>query len=317
VLEHFDAVTVVIAMKIFLTGGTGYTGGVVLDRFLAEGHEVFALTRPHHLPGLAARERLHWIGGDFSEPEIIADAAAQVDAAVHIGASHDAEMERLDATAIGAIADALADSGKVFVSTSATPVYGDTGPTPRDEHEPIEHPHPLRAWRARHDLEVVGLAERGIRGVVVRPSYIYGRAGGLLAGLILRAQSTGRALYIGDGLNLNSTIHVDALADLYLRAVIDEAATGIYNAASDEVIRNRDIAEIIAACFGPGIEAVSWPVAEAHLELGELAELSVVECVVSADKARRELRWSPTALSLAAELAAGSYRTQPLAPRHL
>jgi nucleoside-diphosphate-sugar epimerase len=304
-------------MKVFMTGTTGHAGSVVLDHFVQEGFEVFALVRPHHIPNLPARERVNWIAGDFADSEIISDATALTDAAVHIGASHDEEMERLDANAIAAIADAFAGSGKVFVSTSATPVYGDTGLTPRDEHEPIENPHPLRAWRARHDLEVVALSERGIRGAVVRPGLIYGRAGGWLAGLILRAQETGISRYIGDGRNLTSTIHVDALADLYFKAVTNESAHGIYNAASDEVVCSMDTAHLIATHYGPGIEAVSWPLPEAREALGELADLSCVECIVSSNRARCELGWHPIAQSVTSELASGSYRTGPLIPYHL
>lgn len=301
-------------MKVFMTGATGHAGGAALDRFVDEGHEVFALVRPHHIPNLPARDGVHWVAGDFGEPETIRDTARLADAAVHIGASHDAEQEQLDAKAIAAIADALDGSGKVFVSTSATPVYGDTGPAPRDEHEPIENPHPLRAWRARHDLDVIALAERDIRGVVVRPGLIYGRAAGWLAGLIVRAQKTGVSRYIGDGLNLTSTVHADALADLYLRAVVNESAHGIYNAASDEVVCSRDTAHLIADIYGPGIEATSWPLEEAREALGDLADLSCVECIVSANRARCELDWHPIAPSVTTELACGSYRNGPLRP---
>jgi nucleoside-diphosphate-sugar epimerase len=303
-------------MKVLMTGATGHTGGHTLNRFVDEGHEVFALVRPHHIPNLPKRKRVHWIAGDFAQAEIISETAAQTDAAVHIGASHDAEMEQLDATFIRAVADAFDQSGKVFVSTSASVVYGDTGPTPRDEHEPIENPHPLRAWRARHDLEVVALSKRGIRGVVVRPSLIYGHAGGWLAGLILRGRQTGKALYIGDGRNLTSSVHVDALADLYLKAVTNEVANGIYNAGSDEVCCSRDIAHVIATT-NPGVEAASWPLEEARKELGELADLSCVECIVSSDRARRELGWQPIALSVSTELIVGSYHKDPLVPYHM
>tara|TARA_A100001037_G_scaffold185730_1_gene166315 strand:- start:1583 stop:2503 length:921 start_codon:yes stop_codon:yes gene_type:complete len=301
-------------MKVFMTGTTGHAGSAALEHFVQNGHEVYALVRPHHLATLPSREGVHWIGGDFADSEIVSETTRLADAAVHIGASHDEEQERLDALAIAAIADALDGSGKVFVSTSATPVYGDTGRTPRDEHEPIENPHPLRAWRARHDLQVVGFAERGIRGVVVRPGLIYGRAAGWLAGLIVRAQKTGISRYIGDGLNLTSTIHADALADLYLKAVTDESAHGIYNAASDEVVCSRDTAHLIADIYGPGIEAVSWPLEEAREALGELADLSCVECIVSSNRARAELGWHPIAPSVTTELASGSYRNAPLTP---
>src|SRR6266849_2214998 len=134
-------------MKIFLTGATGYTGGVVCQRLIAEGHTIRAIAR--RVPS-APLEPVEWVQGDFADGNAIRQHASACDAAVHIGASHDKDMERLDGIAIRAIADAFAGSHRPFISTSATPVYGDTGFTPRDESEPILAPHPLRAWRARH-----------------------------------------------------------------------------------------------------------------------------------------------------------------------
>src|SRR5437870_13419609 len=123
----------------------------------------------------------------------------------------------------------------------------------QDEHEPIENPHPLRAWRMRHDLEVAALGRRGIRGVVVRPGYIYGQAGGLLADMIRVARASGKAQYIGDGRNLTSTVHVDALAALYLLVLSNQSAPRVYNAVSDEVVRPAAIATAIASSLGLGL----------------------------------------------------------------
>jgi len=301
-------------MKVLITGTTGHAGGHALNHFTKEGHEVYALVRPHHIPNLQERERVHWVAGDFADSEIISDTAHQCDAVVHIGASHDDEQERLDANFISAVAAAFDKSGKVFVTTSASVVYNDTQGVPRDEHEPIENPHPLRAWRARHDLKVVGLSERGIRGISVRPGLIYGHAGGWLTGLIFRAKESGKSLHIGEGTNLVSTTHVDTLSDLYLKVVTNESAQGIYNAASDEITCSKDYANLIADYFGPDIEAVCWPLEEARKALGDLADLSCIECIILSDRARSELGWQPIAPSLATELSRGSYRVGPLDP---
>jgi len=303
-----------LPMKIFLTGATGYTGGVVLKHLLGAGHAVAAIARTP--PPGPPPKGLQWVTGDFADGNAIKACAASCDAAVHIGASHDKEMERLDGIVIRAIADAFAGSSRVFVSTSATPVYGDTGMVARDEHEPIENPHPLRAWRMRHDLEVAALGRRGIRGVVVRAGYIYGQAGGLLADIIRVARASGKAQYIGDGRNLTRTVHVDALAALYLLVLSNQSAQGVYNAVSDEVVRPADIATVVASSFGLGITSESLRVEEARKTLGEYADLAIINCVASALRARRELGWIPSAPSLLSELVGGSYQTQPLARYH-
>lgn len=299
-------------MTIFLTGATGYTGGVVLEHLLRAGHEVTALTRK----AMPAQEGVRWIAGDFSEQSLIRRVADAADATVHIGASHDEAMEALDRHVITAVADAYRGTGRLFVTTSATPVYGDTGSAPRDEREPIVAPHPKRAWRARHDRLVADLNEEKMRGVVIRPGHIYGRGGGLLADSIRRARATGRALYIGTGRYPSSTVHVDALAELYLLVIKNADARGIYNAVSDEIMCDADTAAVIAALFGPDITAQSWPLDQARAELGELADLVTMTCVAQATRARSELGWLPNAPSLLSELVGGSYRTAPLADYH-
>lgn len=301
-------------MKLFLTGGTGYTGSIALRHFAAAGHQIVALAR--RPPAGEADPRVTWVQGDFEDGAKIADLVRQADAAIHIGASHDPQMERLDRIVIEAIAEALAGSGRAFINTSAAPLYGDTGTEPRDEHEPIENPLPARAWRMRHDQWCVALTSRGVRSVVLRPPLIYGGAGGPLSDNIKRARATGKALYIGDGTHRSSTVHVDALSALYLLALQNEAAQGVYNAASDDVVKAVDIAEVIAACHGPGIVAEVWPLREARKVLGEFADIAAVTCVVSSERARTELGWKPSGPGVLSELISGSYRRGPLLDYH-
>lgn len=299
-------------MKIFMTGATGYTGAVVLEHLLEAGHEVAALARPQRLSELAPKEGMTWVAGDFSQPDLIHEQAKAADATVHIGAAHgvdNAEMERLDGLTIRAIGDALAGSGKVFINTSAAPVYGDTGPEPRDESEPVAAPLAGRLWRLHHDRETVAMTGRGLRSAVIRPPNIYGRAGGVPRMQIERAQASGKARVVGEGDRFSSGVHVDALARLYLAILAQEAAQGVYNAASDEVVRSVDVAQVIAEHFGPGITVESWPFEVARQSLGVMAEIAAVNCVINADRARRELGWSPAAPSFMGELVIGSYRT--------
>jgi hypothetical protein len=74
---------------------------------------------------------------------------------------------------------------------------------------------------------------------------------------------------------------------------------------------------LIATCFGPGIEPVSWPIEEARAAVGDLAELSIIATVVDSTRARCELGWLPVAPSLTTELTVGSYRTGPIDRYHL
>lgn len=301
-------------MRVFLTGATGYMGRAVLDKLLDSGIDVLALARPSHRSALPERPGLAWVQGTLDDAGTIGKAAHQTDATLHIAAQHDSRMQNLDWAAITAVGQALEGTGKAFIATSATPVYGHTGDQSRDEREPVEHPHPLRTFRLQHDHFVTGLKERDVRGVVVRPPMVYGRAGGFLVTLINQAIEDRTARTIGSGSNRWSTVDVDDLADLYVRALLSGDAYGAFNAGSTDVVSMKVIAEAIAASFGPGIGVGSWTEPQACARLGELMALMSLEQHVSSERARTELGWNPRPITLLADLSSGSYRLGPLVP---
>lgn len=299
-------------MRVFLTGSTGYMGSVVLERLLDKGIAVLALARPERKGVLGAKAGLDWVFGELDDEALVGKAAASADAVLHLAAQHDATMERLDAAAVRAISAALKGSGKAFITTSASPVYGNTGFSPRDESEPVIDPFPMRRFRLEHDRLVIGLRDMGVRSIVIRPPFVYGRAGGFLVTLIQQALADRDARTIGSGANGWSTVHVEDLADLYLRVLLTDTALGAYNAGSVDVVSMREIAETIAQGFGPGITVGSWTEEEAVARLGLLMPIMALEQRISSQRAYRELGWAPRTSGLLSDLAEGSYRQMPL-----
>jgi len=68
-------------MKIAITGGTGFVGGHLATRLLAEGHEVVLLSR--HAGNVAASSGLTWSASDLSDPAALTAAFAGCDAVAH------------------------------------------------------------------------------------------------------------------------------------------------------------------------------------------------------------------------------------------
>lgn len=296
-------------MRILLTGATGYVGSHLLRRLAQMGLAVTAIARPRPHAELWQHELVQWRFADLRDVAAVTDLALESAAVLHTAADHWGEMEEVDRIATGALAAGLAGSGKPFISTSATVVYGDTGPTPRGEDGAILSPLPSRAWRDVHDRQVVALAAQGIRGAVIRPPSIHGYDGGFIRRRIDAARQTGVATYVGDGGAMWSNVHLDDLADLFLLILRNPGAAGIYNAASDEVIGRRMLAELIAAIFGPGIVARSIDLTTATAESGDFAAMGTINQVISSDRARRELAWSPSGPSLVEDLRCGSYQS--------
>src|SRR6478752_1848134 len=122
-------------MRIFLTGGTGYLGSVLLERLLSAGHEVDALART-----AAGAERLTDAGanvvrGSLEDTDVLRAAATSADAVVH--AAFDASMSAAAAelAAVNALVEGAGASGsdKPVLYTSTGLVYGIDPGQPRDE----------------------------------------------------------------------------------------------------------------------------------------------------------------------------------------
>ena len=86
------------AMRILLTGATGYVGRTLLPRLEAAGHAVRCLARrPAKLAGRTGPET-EVLGGDASDPEVLARACAGIDVAYWLVHSMDSgvDFERAD-----------------------------------------------------------------------------------------------------------------------------------------------------------------------------------------------------------------------------
>ena len=277
-------------MKLFLTGATGYVGRVLLHRLLADGHAVEALARPAAGRKLPEHPRLDWLAGDLRDRERVAEATRRADATLHAAAEHAGAQQEADAAATEAFIDGLRGTGKPLVSISATVVYGDTGLVPRAEAGPIETPHPLRVWRIVNDGRIAE-GSHGIRGAVIRPPTIYGAGGGPIAMRIAASARAGYAQYVGDGAARWSAVHVFDLVDLCVAILQDEHAAGIFNAASEEVVSRRELAEGIAVTLGLGVPIRSVSLEEGRESWGFLADLGLINQVISSTRASDELGW--------------------------
>jgi len=67
-------------MRLAVTGGTGFVGSHLLEKALAAGHEVAALTRRKQ-PG---REGIVWVAGDLHDRAALERLVSDVDAVIHV-----------------------------------------------------------------------------------------------------------------------------------------------------------------------------------------------------------------------------------------
>jgi len=277
--------------KIFLTGATGYIGGAVADALLAAGYAVTGLARSDEAARKLRAKGITPFEGDLRSPADVAKAAAAADAVIHAGTTNDG---RIDREAVLAMGNALRPLTP-FIYTSGIWVLGDTGGKIADETWDV-NPAALVAWRPEVENLVIAAARIGVRSVVIRPGIAYGRGGGIAADFV----KSGR--YVGMGDNHWPVVHVDDLADLYVRALGSTGGT-LFHATDGSSFLVREI----AAAARPNGRAESWPVEEARKTLGAYADALALDQLVSSEKARTAFGWQPREASILDDLRQGSY----------
>lgn len=277
-------------MRILVTGATGLIGGGVARRLRAGGHAVVGLARSEASAGRLSGAGYAVARGDLADPDSVAAAARAVDAVVHAASPGDADSAARDEAATRAILGALRGTGKRFIYTSGTLVYGATGDAPATEDSPLD---PIALVRWRRALEGEVLSAEGVHAVVIRPGWVYGDRGGGAMTMV------GAARHVGDGSNRWSTVHVDDLADLYALALERAPAGSVFNGVHGPAV---PLVEIARAAAGPGGPVEAWPIEEARRVLRDFADAIALDQVVSGEKAERDLAWRPSRRSIVEEL---------------
>jgi len=300
-------------MKIFLTGATGYIGGVVAEKLLQAGHQVTGLARSDASAQTLEKHGIEPFYGDLNNAESLTEAARKADGIIHTAFdldSHDFLIaSAIESKAVHALLSALEGSGKPLIFTSGTGVLGDTGKIIYDEETPVKisGSPTVRALQMRLDTEKAVLDAAGIRGIVLRPPNVYGRGDGRVLFMMLRAagKKLGAVPYAaGAGENLWSYVHVDDLADLFVLAIQKAPAGELFHAGAQSGLRSQDIAAALSLGMGLGGRTVALQKTELGQAFGlpALADYWASNSQSSNEKAHRLLGWKPQYLDLLHEV---------------
>lgn len=279
-------------MRVFITGATGFIGFAAAQAFARAGYEVHGLCRSAEKARLLAREEIRPVMGDLTKPETWAEAAAQSAILVHAAADLQAGMVGPDKGAIEAFlaAGPRGPRPKALIYTSGVWLHGSTGEAAVDETTPL-NPLGIVAWRPAHEQMV--LSSSSVRGLVLRPGCVYGKSGSMTAAWFEGAYKKKDLTVVGDGRNRWAMVHVDDLADAYVRA----AQSGLSGEVFAVTDRSRDtvgdMAAAAARAAGYAGAIRFLPLAEAAKAMGPFAEALALDQHVSSWKIARRLGWHP------------------------
>lgn len=203
----------------FVTGGSGFVGGRLIERLVAQGWQVRALARSEEAARVVARHGAQAVRGSLDDPAGLEGACADCAAVIHVAAhfklwGDPAEFQRSNVEGTAHLLDAARRAGvRRFVQLGAAAVVmGDVSPMlqvnetlPRQERTWA----PYSASKARSEALVLGANRPGVfETVVVRPPMIWGAGMPTLEHMIETVR-TGQFRWVGDGSQAMSTAHVD------------------------------------------------------------------------------------------------------------
>jgi uncharacterized protein YbjT (DUF2867 family) len=112
------------AMKVALTGATGFIGSHVLAELQEHGHEVVALVRDDAQADIVTARGATPIVVDLYDRPTVASLLTSADGAIHTASPGDDTSANLDSAVVDAAIDAFAGSGKPYLHISGVWVYG-------------------------------------------------------------------------------------------------------------------------------------------------------------------------------------------------
>lgn len=295
-------------MKIFLTGATGYIGSSVAKFLIEKGHQVYGLYRNPDKVGGLKQLGIIPVLGTLEDKVLLYQYAQLADAVIHTADSDHKE-------AIETMLNALSGSGKVFIHTSGSSVVGDDvlGKSENLEvfdEESLFTPMDVRAERVaiNNMVRIRGIMSQ-IRTVVIVPSMIYGNSLGLdtesdqLPVIFRKSRESGKGIYVGNGVNRWSNVHIADLAELYWLA-LEKAPSASYFYAENGENSYLELAGYVSNAMGFGGETESWKATDALSELGDWARFALgSNSRVRAVHARRLLGWQPKGESVSSWIA--------------
>jgi NADH dehydrogenase len=201
-------------LTVLVTGGTGFVGPHVVHALRARETPVRALVRA---PARATRLTAWGVelaAGDVADPASLRAACEGVDAVVHLVAiirGRPDDFERVMSQGTRNVVAAAQDAGvRRFVLASALGL---------DERSKDAVPYFAAKWEMERAVK-----ESGLEHVIFRPSFVFGRDGGVLPTFVRLARFAPVTPIVGGGRQRLQPIWIEDLAEYYARALDEQAA---------------------------------------------------------------------------------------------
>jgi len=260
-------------LRCLVTGGAGFIGSNIVERLVAEGHEVTVLDdlssgyRINLEPFLSPVPRIRFVEGDVRDEAAVSEAIRGAETVFHLAASvgnkRSIDHPLLDAeiNVLGTLrvleACRREGTGKIVVSSSAG-IFGELKTLPIREDHPVEPDSPYGCTKLCQEKECLAYAKlHGIEATALRYFNVYGArqrfdAYGNVIPLFVFRMLRGEPITIfGDGEQTRDFVEVRDVVQANLKAAFSRGTGGAYNIASATRITISELARMLSDRIGP------------------------------------------------------------------
>ena len=277
--------TASMSEHLLITGGAGFIGSHLAERWLAEGGRVTVLDDLStgsianlRAAGRSARFRLEQ--GSVLDRRRVRRLVEQVDSVAHLAAvvgvervcERTLETWQVHVEGSRAVLEAAAELGRPVLLASSSEVYGADPPVPVSESHPLGFGAPEAArWTyaaSKSAMESLGLALARETGLPVRTVRFFNTSGarqspgsGMVLPRLVEAALAGRPLQVhGDGRQTRSFCHVLDAVETLVRLLRERDAVGrVFNVGNDREISIDGLAQLVIERTGSSSEIVHVP----------------------------------------------------------
>jgi len=272
-------------MDILVTGGAGFIGGHLAERFARDGHSVVVLDNFDPFYDLDTKEynvetgreaaadgggNYDLVEGDVRDADLVADLVADADYVYHQAAQagvrpsveNPRKYDEVNVDGTLNLLDACRDTGiERFVMASSSSVYGKPQYLPYDEQHPTTPVSPYGASKLAaeryacsygevYDFPVVALRYFTVYGPRMRPNMA-------ISNFVSRCMNDEPPVIYGDGTQTRDFTYIDDIVEANVTLLSEDAADGrAVNVGSTDNIAIKTLAEEIRDQLAPELDLV-------------------------------------------------------------
>ena len=294
-------------MKILITGGAGFIGSHLCDKYTKDGHTVLCLDNfmngnVQNIRHLTFHRNFKLINGDIRDFDLLEKIMPGVDVVIHLAAQIHVDRSVIEPKLTYEInvlgTQNILEAARMYdvkrvIHASTSEIYGSSEYHPMDEKHPLKAPHPYGASKIAADRMCHAYIQTyGMDISILRPFNVFGPRqkdigyGGVISIFTRRVLSNMSPIIYGDGLQTRDYTYIEDTIRAYdLVLNHNEPITEPVNFGSGREVSILDLANtVIDLC---GRNGKMKPV---HVQPrpGEVKRL-----IADVTKAKNLLGWEP------------------------